>query len=170
MPRVSKPWWWVSRQSWYVQIAGRRHNLGPDRAAAHQRYHELMAQPRKKPVAADSVVAIIDAFLDWTSKHRASATYEWYRLRLQGFCESIPRLENAVPTPSAGGVNASQTETARPCGVEVVAAGQAGSVKTRKMPCEVIRREPMAGFVGQAAEPQQGQGPQLGRFRQGADS
>ena len=92
MPRVSKPWWWVSRQSWYVQIDGRRHNLGPDRTSAHQRYHELMAQPRKKPLAADSVVAIIDAFLDWTSKHRASATYEWYRERLQRFCESIPNL------------------------------------------------------------------------------
>ena len=78
------------------------------------------------------------------------------------------RLQNAVPTPAAADVKPSQTETAGSGRVEVVAAGQAWPLQTWKTPREVIRREPMAGTVGQAAELQHGQGPQLGRFRQEA--
>ena len=31
MSRIPKPWWWKTRRAWFVQIDGRRHNLGPDR-------------------------------------------------------------------------------------------------------------------------------------------
>jgi len=92
MSRIPKPWWWKPRRAWFVQIDGRRHNLGPDRALAMQRYHELMAQPKQAAVKSDSALAVIDAFLEWTSKHRAAETYEWYRKRLQQFAESIPNL------------------------------------------------------------------------------
>ena len=53
---------------WYVAIDGTQHNLGPDREKAIERYHALMLQPRAKKVAAESVVAVIDAFLDWCEK------------------------------------------------------------------------------------------------------
>jgi len=77
MARSPKPWWWKPRGCWFVQIAGQRHNLGPDRNEAMQRYHELMAQPRQRVVAANSTLAIVDAFLEWTHKHRAPGTYRW---------------------------------------------------------------------------------------------
>ena len=50
-------------------------------------YHELMRRPQSRPVASGSVVAIVEAFLDWCKKHRSPDTYEWYRYRLQRFVE-----------------------------------------------------------------------------------
>jgi integrase len=88
--KFPKPWYRPNRGVWYVTIDGRQHNLGPDREEAARRYHELMARPQPKKVAAGSVVAVIDAFLDWCQKHREPATYEWYRSRLQLFVKSIP--------------------------------------------------------------------------------
>lgn len=91
MPHYPKPFFRKSRGLWYVQIDGKQHNLGADRTVAFERYHALMQQPTGQRVANDSVVAIIDAFLDWCQKHRAPATYEWYHWRLQLFAQSIPR-------------------------------------------------------------------------------
>jgi len=34
-------------------------------------------------------LAIVDAFLEWTSKHRACRTCEWHRDRIQWFVETI---------------------------------------------------------------------------------
>jgi len=34
-------------------------------------------------VLADSLSAVIDAFLDWTKMQRAADTFEWYRSRRQ---------------------------------------------------------------------------------------
>ena len=42
MPRDPKPWFRKDRDAWFVTINGRRYNLGPDRNAAHDRFHELM--------------------------------------------------------------------------------------------------------------------------------
>jgi hypothetical protein len=74
---------------WYVTIDGTQHNLGPDREEATRQYHQLMAQPRPKKVLANSVPAVVDAFLDWCQKHRAPDTYEWYRFRLQRFVRFV---------------------------------------------------------------------------------
>lgn len=90
MPRFPKPWFRTERQAWFVQIGRRQINLGPDKAAALAQYHALMSQPKRPHVAADGVLAVIDAFLDWCHKHRQPATYEWYRFRLQLFVRSIP--------------------------------------------------------------------------------
>ena len=89
MSHYPKPFFRKSRGLWYVQIAGKQHNLGPDRTAAFERYHALMQQPAEQRVASDTVVAIIDAFLDWCQKHRAPDTYEWYRWRLQLFAQPL---------------------------------------------------------------------------------
>jgi integrase len=92
MGRTPRPWYWKARRSWFVTLDGKRHNLGPDKAAAHDRFHELMSQPQKRVIRSDSVLAIIDAFLDWCEKHRSPDTYEWYRYRLQRFAETYPDL------------------------------------------------------------------------------
>jgi len=89
MPRTPRPWWRKDKKCWAVYIDGRRHNLGKDRDAAFQKFHDLMANPRKRVIRSDSVVAVIDLFLEWVSKHRAADTYEWYRQRLQAFAEHV---------------------------------------------------------------------------------
>ncbi|MBX3414029.1 MAG: tyrosine-type recombinase/integrase [Pirellulales bacterium] len=99
MARASRPWFWKARRRWFVTIDGKRHDLGPDKKAALTTFHELMARPQKRAVRSDSVVALIDAFLDWCSKHRSPVTYEWYRERLQSFAETYPKLTTAQLRP-----------------------------------------------------------------------
>lgn len=94
MPRRPKPWWRKDRQSWFVTIDGTRHNLGPSREAAFRRFHELMAAPKAAlpPATDEDVTVVIDAFLDWTQRHRAESTYHWYLQRCQSFVLTIPGL------------------------------------------------------------------------------
>ena len=64
-----------------------------------QLFHELMTQPVQSATRAESVTAVIDAFLEWTQKHRAQRTYEWYLQRCQWFVDSIPSLTVAQLKP-----------------------------------------------------------------------
>ncbi len=89
MPRFPKPWFRKDRDCWYVQLDGKQHNLGPDRELAFKRYHDLMAEPRKRQVPSETVPAIIDLFLDWCQKNRAKRTYEWYQVRCQAFVGTV---------------------------------------------------------------------------------
>ena len=89
MPRFPKPWFRKDRSSWYVQLDGKQHNLGSDRELAFKRYHDLMAQPRKRQVPSETVPAVIDLFLDWCQKNRATRTYDWYQVRCQAFVDTI---------------------------------------------------------------------------------
>ena len=84
MPHFPKPFFRKSRGVWYFQIQGKQHNLGPDRERAFEQYHDLMRRPTPKRVSGDSVLAIIDAFLDWCKKHRAPDTYCPDRAHLTG--------------------------------------------------------------------------------------
>lgn len=90
MARAPKPWYWKERESWFVTICKQRHDLGPVKAAAIKRFHELMAKPAKRRLASDLLSVVIDAFLDWTQKHKAPDTYEWYRYRLERFAKRYP--------------------------------------------------------------------------------
>lgn len=89
--RFPKPWYRPSRGLWYVTLNGKQHNLGPDEIAAFTQYKELLAHPPEPQVSFDCVAVVIDAFLDWTSKHRAARTFDWYQERLQWFVEFIPK-------------------------------------------------------------------------------
>jgi integrase len=89
MPHFPKPFFKKGRGVWYVEIDRKQVNLGPDRDEAFRRYYQLMTQPRATKVAVDSVLGVIDAFLEWCSKHRAEDTYRWYRDRLQEFVQTI---------------------------------------------------------------------------------
>ena len=92
MARRAKPWFWKARNRWYVTLGGTRHNLGPDKNRAWDRFHELMRQPAEARVNSDTVVSLIDQFLEWTHSKRAPDTYEWYRYRLQRFALRYPDL------------------------------------------------------------------------------
>jgi len=98
MPHFPKPFFRPARGLWYVQISGKQINLGADQDAAFKTYHGLMQQsdaagsppPDPRP-SAPLVVVLVDEFLDWCEKNRASETYDWYKDRLQSFCKSIPQ-------------------------------------------------------------------------------
>ena len=100
MPHFPKPFFKRGRGVWYVEIDRKEVNLGPDRDEAFRRYHLLMTQPRATKVAGGSVLGVIDAFLEWCSKHRSADTYRWYRDRLQEFVRTIdPGLTVACLRP-----------------------------------------------------------------------
>lgn len=98
MPRRRpQPFWRAQTRCWYVQLGKKQVRLDPDEQAAWKLYHELMArpdeEPRTPPPAGPSlpVATLLDAFLDWTNRHKAPRTYAWYRENLQRFLDGIPR-------------------------------------------------------------------------------
>jgi integrase len=113
MARTASPWFWEERQGWYVNKDGQRHFLGahPEGAPAPrkskgkwnapsaitQAFHTLMADPEPKSVtktspkaAGPTVPEIFDKYLDWSLRHRAARTFDWYRDHIQSFVDSLP--------------------------------------------------------------------------------
>ena len=90
MAKTPKPWFRNDRKSWYVCINGVQYNLGRDKKAAFQEYYRLMRQPvEHKQVSGQSLVFVIDKFLDWVHINRVLDTYIWYRDLLQKFDDSV---------------------------------------------------------------------------------
>jgi hypothetical protein len=94
--KFPKPFFRKPRQRWYVEIHGKQINLGPDRDEAYRQYHELMGNATKSPprqqsvAASETVVALIDTFLEWCSKHKAKRTYDWYVDKTTSFARTLP--------------------------------------------------------------------------------
>ena len=44
MPKFRKPWFRPSRNTWYVELDGHQKNLGPDKDAAFEKWHQLKAE------------------------------------------------------------------------------------------------------------------------------
>jgi hypothetical protein len=105
MPHHPKPWFRPARNAWYVQLNGLQRNLGahPQSAPVPRKrngewnapaevldaYHKLMAAPAAPVIKSGSVIEVIDKFLDWCQENRKQKTYEWYRWRLQAFCNYL---------------------------------------------------------------------------------
>ena len=94
MAKFPKPYFRKQRQVWAVQIGGRQISLGTDRKEAFAEYHRLMAS-EGRPVVASKVTAheLCDLFLDHVQRHKAAATYEWYKNFLQSFSDHQGRVE-----------------------------------------------------------------------------
>lgn len=107
---MPEPFFKPSRDTWYVELHGKQHSLGrhPANAPPPKRsrkggwiapsvvqdaYHKLMAAaPEPAPVIrAGSVIEIIDKYLAWCQQHRSPATYDFYRWRLQLFCNHLKK-------------------------------------------------------------------------------
>jgi integrase len=99
MARRAKPWFRKARGAWFVTVEGVQHNLGADKKEAFERFYQLMRQPQKRVVSSQSLVAVVDAFLDWVKINRSADTFEWYRYRLQRFCERYPDLRTTDLKP-----------------------------------------------------------------------
>lgn len=106
MARPSKPWFWKKRQQWFCTIDGERFPLGVDRDEAHREFHKRMAAlPALQPQAVGDqqlVVSLVDKFLTFVETNLAPDTYEWYRSRLQCWCEMYPDL-TVVELKTVGG-------------------------------------------------------------------
>ncbi len=93
MARQPQPWYRQDRDAWFVTIHGTRHNLGPNKKKAMERFHSLMRQPKAAAqVPSEAFPALADAFLDWVAKNRSPDTYTWYQSRLERFCQRYPNL------------------------------------------------------------------------------
>jgi hypothetical protein len=100
MPHHPKPFFRTGR-GWYVQLGKQQVKLadGPEcaqnEAVARKRYHEVMAETRqtapvpKMSPSGPTIAEVFKKFLDWTQKHRATRTYEWYRDHIQDFCNHL---------------------------------------------------------------------------------
>ncbi len=100
MARTPKPWFRSSRRLWFVTIDGVQHNLGPDKSAAFERFHQLMTRPKQVQVTtSESFAELADRYLDWVQKKRSPDTYEWYRYRLERFVRKYPDLKAADIRP-----------------------------------------------------------------------
>jgi integrase len=92
VPHFPKPYFREKRNNWYVQIRDHEHTLGPDKDAAFQKYHELMAAGEEPEQATSNLaVAILDAFLEWVQHHQEVRTYDFHKMHLTTFAKSLPR-------------------------------------------------------------------------------
>lgn len=95
--RVRQPYFRKQTQSWYVKLDDRDVPLGKDEEAAWETYHELMAErvrTGKTQVASDSVVLLVNRYLDWLQKNRAPTTFDRRLPILRSFGRHIgPKLK-----------------------------------------------------------------------------
>lgn len=100
MPRPNVPWFRKDRSSWFVNIDGKRFNLGREKEAAFKEFHRLKSLETPKPVepSPDSIIAVelFDKFLMWVSTNRAAGTYSWYQKHIQSFIDSLPNQRIAA--------------------------------------------------------------------------
>jgi len=97
MARPRKPWFRKSRESWFVEIDGKQHNLGPDKEEAHRKFHELMAE-RPAASASGSVAELLDAFILYSEETKAPSTVGWYTDYFQDFLDFLPHPGRSLPT------------------------------------------------------------------------
>ena len=87
--KFPKPWYRKGR-GWFVTLDGQQIKLSSDRAEAFEKYRELISQPRKMVVAADSLAGIVDLFLDHVKRTKSIETFGWYRYRLERCVQQFP--------------------------------------------------------------------------------
>jgi integrase len=100
MAHFPKPFYRAPRNRWCLQLGGKQINLGPDRAAAFERYHALMAEYRDgqppratKEAHTELAIVVIDRFLGWLRENKAARTLEWYDRHLAAFTAFLKERE-----------------------------------------------------------------------------
>jgi integrase len=103
--RQPKPFFRKFTGTWYVQIGKQQINLGKDKAAAFQKYHELMCSRGRAKTTFDSVPHLLDAYLEWLNKNRAEGTYKKAKHYLTLFAR---RLGPGFPMAKLDGIHCTQ--------------------------------------------------------------
>jgi hypothetical protein len=75
-PRQPKPFFRKFTQSWYLQLGRRQINLGSDKKAAWEQYHEIMSSRQVLASAVVPAAKFFEAYLTWVGRNRAPATYD----------------------------------------------------------------------------------------------
>jgi integrase len=89
MARPHRLWWWKQKGEYCVTIRGTRHRLGADREAAERTFHELLAaEPDHQPAHPQSVIVVMDTFLDEAS-FKSAETRKWYQKHCQSFVDFL---------------------------------------------------------------------------------
>jgi integrase len=94
MPRQPKPYFRKQTQTWYFSSGGRQINLGKDRKAAFDRFHELMADKETLRSGVTSVYEMSQVYLDWCQANRKPPTYARHRFYLKSFIDFVGKKIN----------------------------------------------------------------------------
>lgn len=87
---MRKPFFKKSHDCWYVHHSGRMVRLGPDKAEAFRKYHELMLSDTVATCSpSETVASLLNTYLGWCEKNRSAQTYSWYRHFLSSFVRSV---------------------------------------------------------------------------------
>lgn len=88
--RIPKPYWKKSHKCWYVNLGGKTVKLSADKEEAFKLYADELARSNVKEGRTSpqnvTVRDLLATFLDWTEKHKAAATWQWYRKYIIGTC------------------------------------------------------------------------------------
>lgn len=92
MRKSNGPWYRKFNDTWYVTVRGEQVPLAKGKSnkkAAERAYHKMMAgeNPEAARPSDTRVIAILDLFLDYSRRHNAARTYEWYKDFLQDFSD-----------------------------------------------------------------------------------
>ncbi len=91
MSRESKPYFRKATQRWVCTIDGKRITLGPDKKAAHDKFHELMLNRNQVASELSTVYDLSQVYLDWCEQNRKRGTYLNQKRYLASFINSIGR-------------------------------------------------------------------------------
>lgn len=91
MSREPKPYYRKTTKRWVCTIDGKRITLGPDRKAAHDKFHELMLNRNQVASELSTVYDLSQVYLDWCEQNRSRGTYTNQKLYLESFINSIGR-------------------------------------------------------------------------------
>ncbi len=68
-----------------------RGSLGPDKKAAHEKFHELMLNRNAVASEMSTLYDLSQAYLDWCEQNRKKGTYQNHKRYLRGFIDSVGR-------------------------------------------------------------------------------
>jgi integrase len=88
--REPQPFFREFNQTWYLQLGKRQINLGKDKEAAWERYHELIKDRKDVEATANTTVCgVLETFLGWVKDWRSEGTYGWYSVHLSSFASHV---------------------------------------------------------------------------------
>lgn len=97
--RFPKPFFRQQTQSWYVEFGGKQYNLGKDKAAAQEKYHELATKLRGG-LPDDSIAVLLNRYLAFCENNQAHTSFVKKRLHLRRLGQFLgPKMKVSALKP-----------------------------------------------------------------------